>query len=453
MAARIIGLRLTAFKSFRDVVVPLAPLTVLIGRNGAGKSNSLDGLDVLRRLAVVGDVRDALEGTRRDSAPVRGGVEGSAPFDSDHFELGVRIERTSGEFVDLDVRVQVRPHVQVVWERLRVADSRRGLENGRWTALVETTEQARVPELAAPRERADIGASIWNGKRGRNPHHVFRATHLLAGQLSLRLAGTTTAERRVLEVSAEVLAVLGGLFHFDPVPHLMRQYVPERDIVLRRNGENLSAAVAHLRDEDPDAFATLVDLVKRLPEHAVRGAEIRSGGFGEVMLGLIEADGDDEVTVPARQLSDGMLRMIAILTALLGRGESDEAVPDPGSAASPTTLLLEELENGLHPTQAALILDVVARSAAERDVPVVVTTHSPALLNALPGDDHRGIVVIGRDPATGASRATSLVDLPGYHAVMATGRLGDIVSAGRLPSPDTHLGGDTSELDRILGIG
>lgn len=443
MTSRITGLRLTAFKSFRDVVVPLAPLTVLIGRNGSGKSNALDGLDVLHRLAVVGDVRDALEGARRDAAPVRGGIEGCAPFGSDSFALGVRVERANGEVIDLDVRVQVRPDVQVVWERLRVAKDVRAADNERWTVLMETT--------GAESARADIEASIWNGRRGRNPRQVFRATHLITTQHGLRLAGSTASERRIVETSDELLSVLGGLFHFDPVPYLMRQYVAERDVVLRTTGENLSAALAHLRDTDTPAFDRLVDVVKQLPEQTVLGAEVRPGGFGEVMLGLVEADGDNVVTVPARQLSDGMLRMIAILTAVLTSTRTGAATPR--GADDPRTLLLEELENGLHPSQAALILGVVADAAERQGVPVVITTHSPALLNALPGDDHRGVVVIDRDPSSETSRATSLVALPGYHAVMATGGLGDIVSAGRLPTSAKDAEVDTTDLNRILGIG
>lgn len=447
MSARITGLWLTAFKSFHDVVIPLAPLTVLIGRNGSGKSNALDGLDVLHRLAVVGDVRDALEGARRDAEPVRGGIEGCAPFGTDSFALGVRIHRDSGEIVDLDVRVQVRPDVQVVWERLRVASDDRALRADRWTVLVETTD--------AQRGRADIDASIWNGRRGRNPQRTFRATRLIATQLALRLAGSTKEERRIVDTADDLLATLGGLFHFDPVPYLMRRYVAERDIVLRTTGENLSAALANLRDTDATAFARLVSVVKQLPEQTVLGAEIRPGGFGEVMLGLVEADGDEVVTVPARQLSDGMLRMIAILTALLSRTtvREERGRDDP----DPTTLLLEELENGLHPTQAALILGVVAEAADHQDIPVVITTHSPALLNALPGDDHEGVVVVDRDPTSGASRATRLVELTGYHALMATGGLGDVVSAGRLPSArgdrSVPSAADAGELDRILGIG
>ncbi|MGH3977880.1 MAG: AAA family ATPase [Pseudonocardiaceae bacterium] len=432
---RITELRLTSFKSYDHVVLPLAPLTVLIGRNGGGKSNALDALEVLSRLAKGGEIRDALDGARRDAGPVRGGIEGCPPIGSDTFELGATIARDAGD-VRLDVRIQVRPQVQILSEVLEAQ------VDGRRRVLLATTQ----PDP----QRADIEAKVSNNKRGRNPHYMFRATHLLTAQLPLRLAGQTAAERRVLAAADAILAVLGGVFHLDPVPQLMRQYVPERDVVLRRNGENLSATIARLQRDYPSRFTELVEVIKDLPEHEVRALEVGRGEFGEVMLALSEWEDGRSVTVPARQMSDGMLRMIAIVTALLagGGGVAIEGTP---SAAPSLTLVLEELENGLHPTQASRVLGLVKSSAVEQGFQVVLTTHSPALLNALDGDDHPGVLVIGREREHGRSRATPLVELPGYLAVMASGRLGDLVSAGRLPEPD-EPGADPYELNRLLGI-
>lgn len=42
-------IRLTSFKSFTDAVLPIGELTLLVGRNGSGKSNALDGLWALGR--------------------------------------------------------------------------------------------------------------------------------------------------------------------------------------------------------------------------------------------------------------------------------------------------------------------------------------------------------------------------------------------------------------------
>jgi predicted ATPase len=434
-AGRLTELRLTSFKSYRDVALPLAPLTVLIGRNGGGKSNALDALEVLSRLARGGEIRDALDGARRDAGPVRGGIEGCPPIGSDTFELGVTIARDAGE-VRLDLEIQVRPQVQILREVLTAH------VDGRLRTLLETAQ--------ADPQRADIEAKVWNNRRGRNPHYIFRATHLLTAQLPLRLGGKTAAERHVLEAAEVALAVLGGVFHLDPVPQLMRQYVPEQDVVLRRNGENLSATIARLRRGDNARFAELVEVIKDLPEHEVRALEVGRGEFGEVMLALSEVKDGRTVTVPARQMSDGMLRMMAVVTALLAGGPG-VAIEGPTSVAPSLTLVLEELENGLHPTQAARVLGLVKSAAAQQNFQVVLTTHSPALLNALGGDDHPGVLVIGRE-RDGRTRATRLVDLPGYLAMMASGRLGDLVTAGRIPAPGDPEQVDSAELDRLLGI-
>lgn len=439
-AARLTELRLTAFKSFTDVTLPLQPLTVLIGRNGSGKSNALDGLEVLSRLARGDEVRDALEGDRGDAAPVRGGLEGCAPHGSDTLSLGATLLTGEGEQVMLDVTVQVRPQVQIVAEKLCVR------ARGQWRTLLESSEYDP--------HRADLDASVWNGKKGPDPRKTFRSSHLLTTQLPLRLAGTSASEAWLLGVVEETVAVLGGVFHLDPVPHLMRHYVAEQDIVLRRTAANLSAAVNHLKHTDKERFAKLLAVVGALPEYEVRSLDIGRGSFGEVMLALKERKGRSSVPVPARQMSDGMLRMLAIATALLTGGGG--LAIDPGAQERPGALMLviEELENGLHPSQAAGLLRLVTSASAEQGFQVMLSTHSPALLNALVGDQHSGVVVISRERTSGRSTATRLVELPGYLRMMASSRLGEAVTTGRLAEaaeiPPSVI--SDSELDSILGI-
>ncbi|MYZ35723.1 ATP-binding protein [Streptomyces sp. MnatMP-M17] len=428
--------RLTAFKSFRDAVLPLAPLTVLIGRNSSGKSNALDGLEVLSRLARGDDISEAVESRRSASGPVRGGLTGCVPHGSDRFSLGCTVSTEYGP-VELDVTIQVEPEVQIIEERLSGPTDSRGHR-----PLLVSGEPS--PGLG------EINASWYNGRPGRNPRALFRNTRLLISQTPLRIPGDTDGETDTLFAADAVLTALSSSFHLDPVPHLMRQYVPARDVHLRRTAENLSAAIGGIQRNDPQLFRHLVELLRGLADHDIDRLAVTKSELGDVMLALDE--GRLGLT-PAREMSDGMLRFLAIATSLLtgdkglDLGRTSMRFPEDS-----LMLVIEELENGLHPSQASQVLRLVREAATENNTLVLVTTHSPALLSALSGDDHQGVIVCSRDRETGASRLTRLTELDGYARAMSAGPLGDVVANGRLL--ETRPGKrDYSEFDRLLGIG
>jgi predicted ATPase len=274
----------------------------------------------------------------------------------------------------------------------------------------------------------------------------------LTSQLPLRLDGGQPFEKDILDIVRDSLATISGVFQLDPVPHLMRGYVPEQDSVLRRTGENLSATVATLKREDPERFGQLVGIVKELPENDIRGVDVGKGGYGDVMIALKERRGRNTEVIPARQMSDGMLRMLSIATALLSGGQSLAVEPTlDGLDHPPVCLVLEELENGLHPSQAARVLALVRQAASERDLQVVMTTHSPALLNALHGDDHLGVLVCEREKSSGRSIVRHLTELPGYVAMMARSQLGDAATGGALTTASQERPG--IDVRAALGIG
>ncbi|MDX2979586.1 AAA family ATPase [Streptomyces microflavus] len=427
--------RLTAFKSFHGAVLPLAPLTVLIGRNSSGKSNALDGLEVLSRLARGDDISEALESRRSAAGPVRGGLSGCVPHGSDRFSLGCTVS-TEGGPITLDVTIQVEPEVRILEERL--------------TGPTATGIKPLLISGEPSQRRHHIGAAWHNGKPGRNPSALFLNDRLLTAQLAMRVGGDSEGEIHALWAGAAVLSALTGAFHLDPVPHLMRQYVPARDIHLRRTAENLSAAIGRVQRHDPELFGNLVDLLRGLVDHDIERLLVTRSELGDVMLALDE--GALGVT-PAREMSDGMLRFLAITTSLLTGGDGLELGPTVIFGVDRSlTLVIEELENGLHPSQAAEVLRLVRGAAAESTTRVLITTHSPALLSALSGDDHQGVIVCSRDRATGTSLLTRLTELNGYATAMGAGPLGDVVTHGRLMREERG-GQDYAEFDRLLGIG
>ncbi|MEU4665644.1 ATP-binding protein [Micromonospora chalcea] len=442
--AELRNIRLTAFKSFRGAAFPVSKLTVLTGRNSSGKSNALDGIEVLSRLAGGEDLADALDGRRREGGTVRGGSRGCAPHGLNYFDLGCSVVLRRNVY-HFDVRVQVEPELRILREVLRGPGP--ALESG----LVD--QRYLLWTKPAGDQNAGLWAEVHNGKRGVNPVVHFRDNRLLITQVPARLVPKNDADEAVVRGAQAVVAALRGVFHFDPVPHLMRDYAAVRDADLRRTGENLSAAIARLASLDEKTFKRLVHLVQEVADEGISGIEVTPSALGDVMLALREGNRDHQIT-PAREMSDGLLRFMAIATALLtaNRGlDIDSGLASQGEISSGILLVVEELENGLHPSQAARVLSLIRETAEKKGTRVAVTTHSPALLNAFPGHLNRNVLVCYRNRQSGSSELLRLTDLPGYAESMAIGRLGDVVTDGRLVRPEV-VADDYSDFNRLLGI-
>ncbi|MFE2770855.1 AAA family ATPase [Microbacterium resistens] len=405
-SANLQELRLPAFKSVRDGIVPIGPVTLIVGRNGSGKSNVLDALAVLSALATGTDLRDALDGGRQGPV-VRGGSEGCAPLGQDSFSIGCTAD-VNGEKVHLDLEVSVRPQVQILSERLWTV---RKTGNRRGEPLEYLKSDPPTPHSG------DINVRWENGKRGTNPAVSMRANQLLTSQVATRVPATAAAGRKVHEVADGMLRAITGIFLLDPIPHQMREYVPEKDSRLRRTADNLSAVLRHLLRET-DARRALLEMTSNLSEAQISDLSSVSSELGDVMVTVEELIGGVTQAVPARLMSDGTLRFLAIAAAML---DSPEGAPT--AAEGGRVLVVEELENGLHPSQAAQLLQRLKSAAGERYVRTIATTHSPAILDALDGEDHESVVVASRDQ-DGWSRITRLVEFPDYVEILGKDSLG-----------------------------
>ncbi len=420
-------LRLTRFKSFSDAVLPLGDLTLLVGRNGSGKSNALEGLETLALLAQGEDIRDSIDGSRLSGTAIRGGVSGCAPYGETSFEIGCTV-CSGSEILRLDVAIQTEPDVQILSERL---------------VRVERDYERELIATDPPHpDRADITARYDSGRQGKNPAQMFRASRLLITQVGARVPTSTKAMRAVHASAEAVVAALRAVFVLDPVPTVMRGYVPVKDSVLRRDADNISAVVARLR-EDEAVWSSLQDLVRSLPEQPIDAITIEQSSLDDVIIALHEHFGGGSHPISARLMSDGMLRFIAFAAALLEAPLAGEAV-----AEAQTMLVIEELENGLHPSQAARVIRLIKAESAQRRIRALATTHSPAMLTALDREDHPYVIVCDRDPEKGGSRLRALTDLPAYPRAMAQGSLGDAVTKERLAIQPPTPG--ASDLDRLL---
>jgi predicted ATPase len=221
----------------------------------------------------------------------------------------------------------------------------------------------------------------------------------------------------------------------------MREYVPEKDDHLRRTADNLSAVLRRLLTQS-ETRSELLAMTRSLSEAQISDLSSVSSDLGDVMVTIDERIGGKVRSVPARLMSDGTLRFLSMAAAMLD-------TPSDNDLGADRVLVIEELENGLHPSQAALLLQRLKTSANSRKVRTLATTHSPAILDALEGSDHESVVVTSRDEE-GWSRVTRLVDFPDYLEILGKDSLGGSATHDRLRPGEVDVEAKQASLRSLL---
>jgi predicted ATPase len=397
------------WKSFGDATLYLDPLTVLIGANAGGKSNALDGLSFLLRASEGVSLDNVLAGTTSLSG-IRGGVEWAALRGYSAFRLGAVVGALDANTAyHYSIEVETSPVVQLRAESLDRWIKHSGSWENPYRLRLFWTDPA---EQDAP----SIIARLYNEKRG-TPRPLQRSASLLS-QLS-----NLPVRKEITEGLTRVVEALRGIFILDPIPAHMRAYAPLANS-LRADATNIAGVIAALPEEEQRRLeSTLTRYARRLPEgDIVRVWAEKVGQFGaDAMLYCEERwrQGGPITTVDARGMSDGTLRFLAVLTALLTRPAG-------------SLLVVEEVDNGLHPSRSQLLVEMLREVGAQRQVDVLVTTHNPALLDALGPEMVPYIVVAHRDPQNGESRLTLLEDVRQLPKLLAGGPVGRLSANGLL---------------------
>ncbi|MCF6522680.1 AAA family ATPase [Streptomyces sp. JJ36] len=342
-AAAVTELRLSAFRSHRGLALPLAPLTVLAGPSGSGKSAVLEAYAALARLAggeelgqVFGEVRGGPAGcVPRDARPDRQGRRG--------FRLGCTVDGPAGP-VRCDVAVQAEPELRVAGERLTAADGRTLLSTalrdpGRRQVHAEwhTAGTARVTRAPLPDDR------------------------LATALLPLRVAGVTDGQREVLAAAEQVVIALRAAFACDPRPEAMRAPADLADGLLRRGCENLAAVLRRTRAECGTRHAALVEAVRAGCAGPVAGLSTTPGERARVTAVLERGAG--RADMPVEWLGDGELRYLALALVLLtGPGVlAVDPVREVLPARQALTVLADGLDRGMDRRQTQELLALAAR--------------------------------------------------------------------------------------------
>lgn len=416
------AISLKNFKSYREARLPLSPLSVLIGANASGKSNAIEGMRLLSWFAQGQKLTAIQYAVQSGDRMVRGTVE-DLPFErSDVFGLGAETDAAE-------------------WNRLTMTIERRA-DGLHIVAETLTHEGASVPlytlDQPSSGRSTDCGVAYNNfAKGGKKPHVTCSDQQAIFTQLTSPAtfeAAHKASRERIPPVVKALEQWLSAMLFLDPVPARMREYAFPSDSTLQGDGRNLSAVLYHLWGGDRDKAVeqargetepiktqrqAILAFIQSLPEQDITELSFLEEPRGGVMVQLTETFGDRSRPVDASLLSDGTLRVLSIAAAML-------------SAPEGSLVVIEEIDNGVHPSRARHLLENIRSIAQRRGLRVLLSTHNPAMLDALPDAALPDVLFCYRDPQDGASRVVRLQDVPDYPELIAQDSLGGLVTSGAL---------------------
>ena len=420
------AITLENFKSYRKARLPLAPLTVLIGANASGKSNAIEGMRLLSWLAQGRRLIDIQYAVQNGDRLVRGTMANLPHENGDKFGLGATASHALWQRLNMQLAYR-QDGLHIVAETLS--------QPGESVPLYEldylSHERGTDVQVA-------YNSFAWGAKK---PHITCTDQAAIFTQLdspaTFAAAHKASGERIPAAVN-QLQSSLAAMLFLNPAPAFMRNYAfPSNhpfDRELQGDGSNLSAVIYNLWGADRDKVIeaqrgeqepfrqqrqAILDFIQSLPEQNIAGLSFLEEPRGGVMLTLHETFGDQHRVYDASLLSDGTLRVLSIAAAML-------------SAEEGSLVVIEEIDNGVHPSRARHLLNNIREIAQRRNLRVLLSTHNPALLDALPDAALPDTLFCYRDPTQGDSRIIRLQDIPDYPELIAQDSLGGLATSGVL---------------------
>lgn len=374
-------IRIQRYKSLRDVDVTLKPLSVLFGPNAAGKSNFIDALQLLSRIAGSRSLKEAFE------PPYRGKPLESFSFGEQGLEGLMDQEYLSFRFeVDVDlsptVIAAVNKEIQDTRKRQPTDGNGGGDKPSKSSFIYHTQLRYRIEIGISPRSGVLHVADEYlapldkDGKPKAKPkpfiEKVRNAIHLrMEGQahptffethLDHAIVSRPHYAPHYPHLTALSRELQSWYFYYFEPRERMRATTSVKEVRhIGLMGEELAAFLNTLKNRDPRQFADVEKAMHSLVP-SVTGIHTEVNKFGEVELSLNEG----KISMPARVISEGTLRVLGLL-ALSG-------VQEP-----PAVIGFEEPENGVHPRRIRDIAKLLVTRSQSGTTQLIVTTHSPIL--------------------------------------------------------------------------
>lgn len=398
------------FKGFDRAVLWLEQVTTLIGSNASGKSNAIEGIQILSELATGRDLSVIFDGTKNSEGNIRGGAKGCCRFGANSFLLGCTIDWDEKYDLLYRIRIGASSRITVEEESLYlVKNAQTDASNG--TVIFKAA--------ATNTDSGDIAVEYTNGKRGKNPEcRAIRSMSVLS-QMQSRIPADVDNYDSTIKKIQKMQSSLTKMFILDPIPALMRSYSRVGDSVLRRNCSNISAVLYAIREKKTDEWNEFCQIVKDLPENEINDIQFVKTQINDVILVQKEQNGKTTESIDAARLSDGTLRCIAALAAVMSEPEH-------------SLIAIEEMDNGIHPSRVIRLMRGLCNLAERRNIDLIMTTHNVTVLNGLDRQGILGVSVVYRDSESQASKIIPFVEIKNQSGLLAAGGIGDAMESEKL---------------------
>ena len=331
--------RVQNYKALRDVTLDLTPMHVLIGPNDSGKTSILEALASLCR-SVDHELPEAFVGSWQGTDLVwKGQIDRLVAFEA------------QGKVGEKSWKYRFA---------CRFAQDGRGVqvEDAYLTFGPASTEGTPDPDEVVSLHRIFEGlATDEQGYARQELREALAGVHLyrwVPRLLSLPVAAQSQHQFQMESTGFGLALCLDDILgydrrRFEELENHFKQIFPEVDSILLIRGE---------------AFTGPIDD----PEHLPRLGQADGKGLYFRLK-------KNQQELPAAQVSDGMLLVLAYLTILY--------LPHP-----PRVLLIEEPENGIHPKRLQDVLQILRDLIDEQGhTQVIITTHSPYVVDQFQPDE------------------------------------------------------------------
>ena len=402
-------LQVSGFKNLVDVDVRFGPFNCIAGANGTGKSNLFDAIQFLNRLASDTFVDAA--------ASVRSEDEKASSVQSLFHRIGNEYTDKISFVAEMiipdkgvdDLGQPAKASISFVRYSLELAyrvDERLPF-SGSFELVREELEQINL-RAASRHLRFHHSKKNWRDSvvKGRRTA-PFISTDLNEGQRVIRLhqdGGSSGRPQSILasNLPRTVLSTVNATE--SPTALLARREMQSWRLLqlepsslrkpdefmtppgMRPDGSHLPAtlySLAHSENQtNSDEHDTWVyeQIALRLSDLIDDVYEVSVDRDEKRQLLTLQVQDKNGTPYPARSLSDGTLRFLALAVLAL----------DPTSQG---VICLEEPENGIHPERISAMLELLQEIAVDVTIPVarnnplrqvIVNTHSPAVVNLVP---------------------------------------------------------------------